>query len=108
MRAQLDIKATSTPGSPPLHLHDSCRCSRAQLHRWKNAASLARAVSLLLFCPLSERRIPRDTGIREHDVEFALLLFDLREEAIQIAKVRHVSLYGGNIFPDLFYSCSQL
>jgi hypothetical protein len=32
----------------------------------------------------------------------------LREEAIQIAKVRHVSLYGGNIFPDLFYSCSQL
>src|ERR1700684_2534814 len=48
------------------------------------------------------------TGIREHDIEPALFLLDLREEAIEIAKVRHVSSYAGHISSDLRCRRGQL
>src|SRR5882724_11001695 len=48
------------------------------------------------------------TSIREHNIELALVSLDLREEAIKITKVRHVSLYAGYIASDLFYRRSQL
>src|SRR5205823_14163451 len=50
----------------------------------------------------------RNTRIREHDIELAFLSFDLCEEAIKIAKVRHISLYAGYISPNLLYCRSQL
>src|SRR5262249_22213493 len=43
----------------------------------------------------------RNTGIGEHDVELALLALDLREQAIEIAEIRHVSLYAGYVSSDL-------
>jgi hypothetical protein len=46
----------------------------------------------------SKRRIPRNTGIREENIELALLRLDLGEEVIKIGKVRHVSLYARDIF----------
>jgi hypothetical protein len=33
-----------------------------------------------------------NAGIREHDIELALFLLDLCEEATQIGKIRHISL----------------
>src|SRR5467141_3827928 len=50
----------------------------------------------------------RSTGIGEYTVELALLPLDLREEAIQITKVRHISLYAANISSDFLYRPSQL
>src|SRR5882724_9473943 len=50
----------------------------------------------------------RHTGIREHTIEPALLPLDLREEAIQIAQVRHVALDAGDISTDLFDRRRQL
>jgi hypothetical protein len=52
---------------------------------------------------LAEGGILRSTGIREHNIELALLPLDLCEEAIKIAKVRHVSLHAGDISSDLLY-----
>src|SRR5712671_419022 len=49
----------------------------------------------------------RETGIREDDVDFAFLSFDLCEEAIQIVQVRYVSLYAGDVLPDLLHRRSQ-
>jgi hypothetical protein len=43
----------------------------------------------------------RNAGIREDDIEPVILAVDQREEAIQIAKIRHVSLYAGHICSDL-------
>jgi hypothetical protein len=51
---------------------------------------------------------PSPAGIGEHNIELALLPLVLREEAIEIAKVRHVSLYAGYISSDLLYRPSQL
>src|SRR5204863_1138607 len=68
------------------------------LHREKEALHIDvedRVVEL--FGYRSEVGIPRYAGIREHDIELALLPLDLREEAIEIAKVRHVSAYAGHI-----------
>jgi hypothetical protein len=45
----------------------------------------------------------RNTGVREHNIELVLLPLDLCEQAIKIAKVRHVSLYARYISPDLLY-----
>ena len=42
----------------------------------------------MLLSDLAEGGIGRNTGIREHDIELALLPLDLCEEAIEIAKVR--------------------
>src|SRR5262249_47141367 len=50
----------------------------------------------------------RDTGIGEDDVEPALLALNLGEQAIEIVKVRHVSLDAGHISPDLLHRRSQL
>src|SRR6266478_9539563 len=50
----------------------------------------------------------RNAGIGEHNIELALLPLDLREEAIKIAQVRHVSLYAGHVCTDLLYRSSQL
>lgn len=40
---------------------------------------------------LAKAGILRSTRVREHNIEFAPLPFDLPEEAIQIAKVRNIS-----------------
>lgn len=50
----------------------------------------------------------RNSGIREHNIELSLLPLDLSEEAIKIAKVRHVSLHAGYISSDHLYYGSQL
>src|SRR6266446_7760730 len=57
---------------------------------------------------LSEWGILRNTGIRKHDIEIALLSLDLCEEAIQIAKVRHVPSHAGHVSSDLLYRRRQL
>src|SRR5437899_3338752 len=63
---------------------------------------------IVLLSDLAEGGIRRDAGIREHNIEPALLPLDLCEEAIKIAKVRHVSLYAGDISSDLLYRRRQL
>src|ERR1700752_670567 len=50
----------------------------------------------------------RATGIGEHNIELAFLPFALREEAIEIARVRHVPFYAGYIFSNLLYRRPQL
>jgi hypothetical protein len=50
----------------------------------------------------------RPAGIREHDIELALLPPDLCEDAIEIAEVRHVALDAGDIASDLLYRRRQL
>src|SRR5262249_41707906 len=62
----------------------------------------------MLLSNLAQGGELRAPGIREHNIERALLLFDLREEPIKIAKVRHVSLDAGDIFSELPYRRSQL
>jgi hypothetical protein len=47
------------------------------------------------------------TGIGEHNIELALPPLDLCEETVKVIKVRHVSLHGGDISPDLLYRPSQ-
>jgi hypothetical protein len=56
----------------------------------------------------AQRGILRNTGIREHDIELALLALDLCEQAIEIARVRRVSLDADYISSDLLYRRSQL
>jgi hypothetical protein len=46
---------------------------------------------------LAEGSILRHTGIGEYDIELTLLARDLCEQAIKIAKVRHVSSHAGYI-----------
>src|SRR5947209_19321750 len=62
----------------------------------------------MLLSYFAEGSILRNTCIREHNVQLALLPLDLCEEAIKIAKVRHVSLYAGDISSDLLYRRRQL
>jgi hypothetical protein len=50
---------------------------------------------------LAEGGVRRDTSVSEHNVEASLLLLDLGEEAIQIAKVRRVALDAGDVATDL-------
>jgi hypothetical protein len=52
---------------------------------------------VMLLSNLAQEGELRNTGIREHNIELALLPLDLGEEAIKIAKVRHGSLYAGYI-----------
>jgi hypothetical protein len=47
--------------------------------------------------------IARDTGVRKHDVELALLLLDLVEETIEVGEVRYVSLDAGDISSDFLH-----
>src|SRR2546422_9614159 len=53
------------------------------------------------------RRPPRSTLFPYttlfRSIQPALFLLDLGEEAIQISKVRHVSLHAGDISADLFH-----
>src|SRR5258707_13846372 len=73
------------------------------LHREKQAFYIdveGQVIELLGY--LAEGGILRHTGIGEYDIELALLLLDLCEQAIKIAKVRHVSLHAGYISSDLF------
>src|SRR2546428_8754185 len=63
---------------------------------------------IVLLSDLAEGGIRRDAGIREHNIEPALLPLDLCEEAIKFAKVRHVSSYAGDISSDLLYRRRQL
>src|SRR6058998_814639 len=63
---------------------------------------------ILLLSDLAEGGIGRNIGIREHDIELALLPLDLGEEAIEIAKVRHVALDADHIRPDVLDRRSQL
>src|SRR5207249_6934551 len=63
---------------------------------------------IVLLSDLAEGGIRRDAGIREHNIEPALLPLDSCEEAIKIAKVRHVSLYAAHISFDLLDRRSQL
>src|SRR5207245_6331672 len=65
-------------------------------------------VVIVLLGDLAQRGILRDTGIREHDVKPALLPLDLREETIEIGKVRHVSLDPGDVSIDLLHRRRQL
>src|SRR5207237_7639605 len=51
---------------------------------------------------------PRNPGVRADISDLALIPVDVGEEAIQIAKVRHGSLYGRRISSDLLYRRSQL
>src|SRR4030095_9986887 len=79
------------------------------LHREKEAFHIDiedRVIKLLSY--LAEGRILRNTGIREHNIELAFLPLDLCEEAIKIAKVRHVSSYACYIASDLLYRRRQL
>src|SRR5712691_266301 len=57
---------------------------------------------------LAQPSILRDTGIGEDDIEPALLPLDLCEEAVEIAKVRHVAVYAGHVASDLLYCRLQL
>src|SRR5437773_12063600 len=63
---------------------------------------------IVLLGDRAEGSILRNTGIREHDIERALLPLDLCEEAIEVAEVRHVSSYAGDIPPDLLDRRRQL
>src|SRR5262245_43742512 len=79
------------------------------LHREKQASHMdveERIVVHLSY--LAQRGKLRNTGIREHDIELALLPLDLSEETIKIAQVRHVSLDAGHISSDLLDRRSQL
>jgi hypothetical protein len=79
------------------------------LHREQEAFDVDvedRVVELLGY--LAEGGIFRNTGIGEHNIELALLAFDLREQAIEIAKVRHVSLHAGYVSSDLLDRRGQL
>src|SRR5262245_59913490 len=79
------------------------------LHREKQASHMdveERIIVLLSY--LAQRGKLRNTGIREHDIELALLPLDLSEETIKIAEVRHVSLDAGYISSDLLDRRSQL
>src|SRR4029077_12223272 len=79
------------------------------LHREKDAFHIAVEERVVMFLgDLAQAGELRATGICEHDIELALLPLDLREEAIEIVKVRHVSLDAGDISSDLFYRPSQL
>src|SRR4029077_10029259 len=55
-----------------------------------------------VFRDLAERRVLRDAGIREHDVESPLLSSNLFEETIEIAKVRHVAAHARDLPSDRF------
>ena len=57
-----------------------------------------RVIKLLRY--LAQRGIFRNTGIREDDVESALLALDLRSEPLQIVEIRDISRNGRYIFPD--------
>ena len=46
---------------------------------------------IVLLSHLAKGGILRSTRVREHNIEFVLLPFDLPEEAIQIANVRNIS-----------------
>src|SRR5438874_2932748 len=68
-----------------------------------------------LLCKSSKRLQPptalwsmADCCITNTNIELALLSLDLCEEAIQIAKVRHVSWYARYASSDLLYRRSQL
>src|SRR3989454_5032731 len=79
------------------------------LHREQEAFHIGvedRVIMLLSY--LAEGSILRRPGIREDNIELALLPLDLCEETIEIAKVRHVSLYGGDSAPDLLDRRRQL
>src|SRR5262249_40171429 len=79
------------------------------LHREQQAFHIDvedRVVVLLRY--LAQGGIFRNTSIREHNIERALLPLDLCVEAIQIAKVRYVSLDASHISPDLLYRRGQL
>src|SRR5262249_33374611 len=79
------------------------------LHRKKQASHMdveERIIVLLSY--LAQRGKLRNTGIREHDIELALLSLDLSEETIKIAQVRHVSWDVGHISSDLLGRRSQL
>src|SRR5215470_13626045 len=60
-----------------------------------------------LLADRTERRVSRKSRVREHNIEPALLSFDLSEQTIKVAKVRHVPLHAGYISSDLFYRSSQ-
>jgi hypothetical protein len=62
----------------------------------------------MLLSDLAQKGEIRATGIREHNIELALLLFDLCEEAIKIGKIRYISLHARDISSDFFYRPSQL
>ena len=62
----------------------------------------------MLLSYLAQGGKRRSTGIREHNIKLAFLPLDLSEEAIQIAKVRHVALDAGDIASDLLYRRRQL
>src|SRR5207245_891725 len=79
------------------------------LHREKQAFHIdAEDRVIVLLSYRAEGGIRRNTGIREHNIELALLSLDLCEEAIKIAQVRHVSLYAGYISADLLDRRRQL
>src|SRR5258706_3862023 len=61
-----------------------------------------------LFADLAEGRIPRDTRIREQDVEPPLLTLDLAEEAVEVGMGRNVAPDTGDVVPDLLDGRRQL
>src|SRR5437870_2083546 len=78
-------------------------------HREKHAFHVAveQRVVVLLGNAVQGSEL-RAAGIGEHDIELALLALDLGEQPIEIAEVRHVSSYAGDISSDFLYRPSQL
>src|SRR5882757_47181 len=78
------------------------------LHREKHALHVAvKERVVILRSYLAQGGDRRDAGIRKHNIEPALLPLDMCEQAIKVAKVRHVSLYAGYISSDLLYRRGQ-
>src|SRR6266481_3704600 len=61
-----------------------------------------------IFSDRPDRRVSRNPGIGEHNVDLAFLFFDLGEQAIKIVEIRHVTLDRGYILSDLFFRRRQL
>src|SRR6266404_4418320 len=94
-------------------IQDDRRTIRQQrkrlLYREKDAFHIAvKNRIVMLLGDLAQKGKIGGTGIREHDIELPLLLFDLCEEPIEIVKVRYVSLYAGDISSNFLYRLSQL
>jgi hypothetical protein len=62
----------------------------------------------VLFGDFPEGSVGGDASVGEDDVEFAFLLLDLREEAIEIGEAGNVSLNSGYVFSNLLYRGRQL
>ena len=49
----------------------------------------------------------RDAGIGEHNIELALGLVDLRENAVEIFEIRHIAVQGSCVLADVLDGRTQ-